>query len=188
MKRRTLISFALRATTLAPFCSVRLAAAIQEFPTGSLASLRRVARVVLPSALGARGVDDQVEQLARWVREYREGAELDHGYGRPRVRYAPPSPVELYVKQLEEIDAAAREKGRRFDRLEPETQRTLLDQSLKKAGADALPARPAGRHVVADLMTLYFRSSKANDVAYRAAIGSKTCRPITFVVNRPRSL
>jgi hypothetical protein len=43
-----------------------------------------------------------------------------------------------------------------------------------------------GRHVVADLMAHYFRSSQANDLAYRALIGQGQCRPITFVVERPR--
>lgn len=188
MKRRTLLNFAAAATTLSPFYRVRLAAAVKEFPTESLASLRRIARVVLPSALGSKGADEQVERLARWVREYREGAEMDHGYGRPRVRYVPPSPVDAYVRQIEEIDAAARVMGQPFDHLDRETQRALLGKSLEKAEADALPPRPAGRHVVADLMALYFRSTEANDLAYRAAIGRDTCRPITFVVKRPRSV
>jgi hypothetical protein len=188
MRRRTLINLALRATTLAPFYNLRLAAAVREFPPESLASLRRVARVVLPSELGARGADDQVERLARWVREYREGAELDHGYGRPRIRFAPASPVETYVKQIEALDAAARAQGGPFERLSRDAQRAIIDASLEAAGVDALPPRPAGRHVVADLMAVYFRSTEANDAAYRAHIGRDTCRPITFIVNRPRSL
>jgi hypothetical protein len=187
MNRRTLIQYALTATTLSPFYRVRLRAAIQEFPAESLASLRRIARVVLPTTLGSAGTDAQVERLARWVREYRDGAELDHGYGRPRVRYAPASPVNAYVKQIEEIDEAARAKGALLDRLDRDTQRAIINDALTKAGADALPARPAGRHVVADLMAVYFRSSEANDRAYAALIGRETCRPITFVVNRPRS-
>ena len=187
MKRRTLLNLAVTATALSPFYRLRLAAAMKEFPAESLASLRRIARVVLPSTLGVSGADEQVERLARWVREYREGAEMDHGYGRPRVRYMPSSPVEAYVKQIEEIDAAARLKSEALDRLDRDTQREILQRVLEKAGADALPPRPAGRHVVADLMALYFRSTEANDLAYRAAIGRDTCRPITFVVNRPRS-
>jgi hypothetical protein len=187
MKRRTLIKHALTATTLAPLYRVRLRAAVAEFPADSLASLRRIARVVLPATLGPSGADAQVEHLARWVREYREGAEMDHGYGRPRMRYAAASPIEAYVKQIEEIDASARAKGASFDRLDRDTQRAILEDGLKKAGADALPARPAGRHVVADLMAVYFRSTQANDLAYAAVIGRDTCRPITFVVNRPKA-
>jgi hypothetical protein len=186
MNRRTLIKYALAATTVSPFYTLRLKAALQEFPADSLASLRRIARVVLPATLGAAGADAQVERLARWVREYREGAELDHGYGNPRVRYAPASPVDAYVKQIEEIDQAARAKGALLDRLDRDTQRAILNEALTKAGVDTLPGRPTGRHVVADLMAVYFRSTEANDRAYAAVIGRETCRPITFVVNRPR--
>jgi hypothetical protein len=188
MKRRTLLNLAVTATTLSPFYRVRLTTAVKEFPAESLASLRRIARAVLPSALGPRGADDQVEALARWVREYREGAEMDHGYGRPRVRHMPPTPVEAYVTQIEEIDAAALRHGQTFDRLDRETQRGILDEAFKRADVAALAARPTGRHVVADLMTLYFRSTAANDSAYEALIGRETCRPITFVADRPRSL
>jgi hypothetical protein len=188
MNRRTLITWAATATSLGPFHRLRLSAALQEFPPESVVVLRSVARAVLPAALGARGIDQQVERFARWVREYRAGAQMDHGYGQPRLRYAPPSPVDTYIAQLEELNAAARAKGQTLDRLDRETQRTLLDAALKEANVDSLPPHPAGKHVVADLMALYFHSSEANDLCYRADIGRQKCRPITFVVNRPRSL
>jgi hypothetical protein len=155
MKRRTLLNLAVTATSLSPFYRVQLTAAAREFPPQSPASLRQIARVVLPSTLGTRGSDDQVENLAKWIREYREGAEMDHGYGRPRVRYLPPSPVDTYVTQIQEIDAAAQQKGQTFHRLDRETQRAILDDAFKKAEVTAMPSRPAGRHVVADLMALF---------------------------------
>lgn len=188
MNRRSLIKLALTATAMSPFVGVRLAAAIQEFGPESVAILRRIARGVLPGELGLRGADEQVERFAAWVRDYREGAELEHGYGRPRIRHAPPSPVDTYAAQLREIDAAARAKGQPFDTLDREVQRAILDASLRAAGVEELPGRPMGRHVVADLMAHYFRSAEANDQAYRALIGQQTCRPIAFVVERPRPL
>jgi hypothetical protein len=39
-----------------------------------------------------------------------------------------------------------------------------------------MPARPAGRHVVADLMTFYYRSAEATDLCYQAAIHRFECR------------
>ena len=36
-------------------------------------------------------------------------------------------------------------------------------------------------------MAVYFQSTQANDLAYAAVIGRDTCRPITFVVNRPKA-
>ena len=188
MNRRSLIKLALTGTALSPFVRLGLAAAVQEFGAESVAILRRVARFVLPGELGVRGADAQVEAFAKWVREYREGAELEHGYGRPRIRYAPPSPVETYSAQLRAIDTAARAKGQSFERLDREAQRAILDVSFKAAEVDELPPRPMGRHVVADLMAHYFRSTQANDLAYRALIGQQNCRPITLVVERPRPL
>ena len=188
MNRRSLIKFAITATAVSPLLRLGLVAAVQEFGADAVASLRRIGRAVLPGELGVRGVDQQVEHFALWVRAYREGAELEHGYGRPRIRYAPPSPVNAYLLQLREIDAAARTRGSSFDLLDRDAQRAILDASFKAAGVEELPARPTGRHVVADLMAYYFRSSPANDLAYRALIGREQCRPITFVVERPRSL
>jgi hypothetical protein len=186
VNRRSLIKLALTATALSPFWPLRLGAAVQEFGPESVAILRRIARAVLPGELGVRGVDTEVERFAEWVRAYREGAELEHGYGRPRIRYAPPSPVSTYLGQLRELDTAARAKGYPFESLDRESQRAILDASFTAAGVEELPGRPAGRHVIADLMAHYFRSSAANDLAYRALIGQQQCRPITFVVQRPR--
>lgn len=186
MNRRSLIKLALTATALSPLWPLRLVAAVQEFGPESVAILRRIARTVLPAELGVRGVDDEVERFAEWVRGYREGAQLEHGYGRPRIGYAPPSPVPTYLAQLRELDAAARAKGQPFEMLDRETQRAILDTSFTAAEVEELPGRPAGRHVIADLMAHYFRSSAANDLAYRALIGQQQCRPITFVVQRPR--
>lgn len=188
MNRRSLIKLALTATAMSPFVRVRLAGALQEFGPESVAILRRIARAVLPGELGVGGADERVERFALWVREYREGAELDHGYGQPRIRYAPASPVETYAAQLREIEAASRAKRQPFDTLDREAQRAILDASLKAAGVGELPGRPTGQHVVADLMAHYFRSTEANDLAYRALIGQQKCRPITFVVERPRPL
>ncbi|HUE87599.1 MAG TPA: hypothetical protein VMO26_16105 [Vicinamibacterales bacterium] len=186
MNRRSLIKHAMTAATVSPFLRLGLVIAAQEFGAESVAILRQIARAVLPAELGARGVDDRVERFAAWVRAYREGAELEHGYGRPRIRYAPPSPIPTYTTQLRELDAAARARGSGFDALDRESQRAILDASLKAAGVDDLPARPMGRHVAADLMAHFFRSSEANDLAYRALIGQQQCRPVTFVVERPR--
>ena len=188
MNRRSLIKLALTATAMSPFWPLRLTAAVQEFGPESVAILRRIARAVLPSELGVRGVDDEVERFAEWIRAYRDGAELEHGYGRPRIRYAPPSPVPTYLAQLRELDATPQAKGQPFDTLDRETQRVVLDASFKAAGVEELPGRPAGRHVIADLMAHYFRSGAANDLAYRVLIGQQQCRPITFVVQRPRPI
>ena len=52
----------------------------------------------------------------------------------------------------------------------------------------ALPARPNGQHVVADLMAFYFRSSEANDDCYSALINREVCRPIAITTRKPAPL
>ena len=51
-----------------------------------------------------------------------------------------------------------------------------------------LPGRPTGRHVVSDLMAFYFRSSEANDLAYRARIGRQMCRTLELTTRRPATM
>ena len=53
-------------------------------------------------------------------------------------------------------------------------RRELLDAAFKAADVRNLPGRPDGKHVVADLMAHYFRSSAANDLCYNARIGRNT--------------
>jgi choline dehydrogenase-like flavoprotein len=57
-------------------------------------------------------------------------------------------------------------------RLPLAVRRELLDAAFKAADVRNLPGRPDGKHVVADLMAHYFRSSDANDLCYNARIGA----------------
>jgi hypothetical protein len=95
------------------------------------------------------------------------------------------SPVPGYVAQLAALGAEARARGGRWPALDPETRRSLLDAAFTKAGVRALPPRPVGQHVVADLMAFYFRSSEANDDCYNAIINREVCRPIAITVRKP---
>jgi hypothetical protein len=79
-------------------------------------------------------------------------------------------------------------KGGRWSTLDSETRRALLDAAFTKAGVRALPPRPLGQHVVADLMAFYFRSSEANDTCYNALINREVCRPIAITTKRPEPL
>ena len=101
-----------------------------------------------------------------------------------------------YVRQLAALEAEAlrhssgqaRAKGGRWAALDLETRRALLDAAFAQAGVRALPPRPAGQHVVADLMAFYFRSSEANDLAYSAMINREVCRPIAITTRKPEPL
>ncbi len=64
----------------------------------------------------------------------------------------------------------------------------LSTKPSQAADVRNLPGRPDGKHVVADLMAHYFRSSAANDLCYNARIGRHTNRAIQITTVRPRPL
>jgi hypothetical protein len=164
---------------------VRLAAQVRAFTPEAVAVLRDVAATVLPASLGADKVALIVDRFLAWGRDYEEGVALAHGYGDPTLVKSGPSPVPDYVAQLAAIDAGAKARGGPFARLPLEARRALLNDVLTAAKVTDLPGRPTGRHVVSDLMAFYFRSSEANDLAYRARIGRQVCRTLELTTRRP---
>lgn len=150
--------------------------------------LRDVAGTVLPSAIGRTGQDEAVDNFLKWIREYREGVALSHGYGEPRLVKSGPSPAASYGKQLATLQQSAQARGGRFGALPLGVRRELLDAAFKSADVRNLPGRPDGKHVIADLMAHYFRSSAANDVCYNARIGRNTYRAIRVTTVRPQAL
>ena len=181
MRRRSLLASAASALSTLPFLRnaswVRAAAASVEFPVEHDAVFAAVAAAVLPASLGRARVDEIARSFRTWVGGYREGAELDHGYGHTRLRATGPSPAASYGLQLAALDRAARaEDGGGFAALSPERRTALLEAALSSAGIEDLPERPDGRHVAADLLAFFFRSAEANDLCYGAAIARDTCR------------
>jgi len=185
MKRRTLLQW-LGVAASWPLARVELRA--DELAQEQVFVLRDVAATVLPSAIGAKGQNDAVDSFLRWMRDYKEGVALAHGYGDPRLVKSGPSPVPSYTKQLIALQQAALARGGRFGSLPMDSRRELLDSAFKAADVRNLPGRPDGKHVVADLMAHYFRSSGANDLCYNARIGRNTYRAIRVTTTRPQPL
>lgn len=185
MRRRTLLQSLASTLPVLPLTRVRLAAQVRAFTPEAIAVLREVAATVLPASLGADRVSLIVDRFLAWGRDYEEGVALAHGYGDPALVKSGPSPVPDYVAQLAALDAAARARGGRFGALPLETRRAVLSDALTQAKVGDLPGRPTGRHVVSDLMAFYFRSSEANDLAYRARIGRQVCRTLELTTRRP---
>src|SRR5271169_5000553 len=100
MQRRTLLRW------LAALPGLRAWAQTAAFPGVHADVLRALASVVLPSELGADGLDRAAADFARWVREYRPSAEMDHGYGFTRIRTKPASPAPAYLQQLAGLRSA----------------------------------------------------------------------------------
>ena len=188
MRRRTLLRVLLSTFPTLPLTRVRLGAQARDLPPEALATLHELGRTVLPASLGAERVSAIVDRFVAWMRDYEEGVALAHGYGHPRLVKSPASPVPDYGAQLATLAAAARRAGGELGTLPLETRRTLIGEALTTAGVEVLPGRPAGRHVASDLMAFYFRSSEANDVAYRSRIGRQVCRPIELTTRRPAPL
>lgn len=150
--------------------------------------LHDVAATVLPATIGPKGQDDAVRAFLTWLREYREGVALAHGYGDPRLVKSGPSPEATYSKQLTALQQAAQARGARFGALPMAVRRELLEAAFTTADVRNLPGRPDGKHVVADLMAHYFRSSGANDLCYNARIGRNTYRAIRVTTVKPVTL
>jgi len=185
MKRRTLLQW-LGVAISWPLTRVELRA--DELPADQVFILRDTAATVLPSSIGSKGQNDAVDNFLRWIREYQEGVALSHGYGEPRLVKSGPSPVSAYSKQITALQQAAQARGGRFGALPIDVRRELLDAAFKAADVRSLPGRPDGKHVVADLMAHYFRSSEANDLCYNSRIGRNTYRAIRVTTVRPAPL
>ena len=157
MKRRTWLQF-----LLAPFFAARSWAQAAAFPGRRATHLRALAAAILPSSLGREQTDRVADRFAAWVRAYRPGADLEHGYGFPRIRSKPDLPVARYLEQLDSLGG------------------TPSSDAVRRAPDDAkvtaLPQSPNGAHIAADLLSFYFTSSDANDLCYQARIGRDACR------------
>src|SRR5262245_22885046 len=186
MKRRQAIHTLASAAAALPLLRVPLEA--QDLNSDQVFVLRDVAATVLPSAIGRNGQDEAVDNFLRWIRDYKEGVPLSHGYGEPRLVTSGPSPSRGYRDQIAALQAGAKARGGRFGALPLEERRVLLDEAFKAADVRNLPNRPDGKHVVADLMAHYFRSSAANDLCYNARIGRNTYRAIRVTTTRPQPL
>lgn len=186
MKRRRAIQTLAAAAAGLPLLRVSLGA--EELTPDKIFVLRDVAATVLPSSIGPKGQDEAVGSFLTWLREYQAGVALSHGYGDPRLVKSGPSPQPGYSAQLDALQQAAKARGGRFGALPLAVRRELLDAAFKAADVRNLPGRPDGKHVVADLMAHYFRSSGANDLCYNARIGRNTYRAIRVTTVRPAPL
>jgi len=144
--------------------------------------LRALSEAVLPTELGAAGAAKAAGDFLRWMDEYKEGAELVHGYGTSALRFQRASPRPRWAAQLESL-------GRRgFEKLNVEQRRALLRDELKGERLDRMPAVGAASHVAVALLAFYYESSDAADLCYNAQIGRQTCRPLSQASRKPLPL
>jgi len=179
MRRRTLIRTVIGWISL---IRPRLQAQPAVFPGKHEAALRELAATLLPESLGRARTDAVAQEFIRWVREYRPGAEMQTGYGTTRVRYKGASPAPRYMEQLDGLAASPLVSNDLADR------RRAIAQILQSAKINDLPFAPDGNHIAPDLMTFYFQSTEANDLAYEAKIGKDLCRALKDSGVEPASM
>jgi hypothetical protein len=146
-----------------------------------LTTLGAIGEVVLPTSLGRAGRDAVVSKFAAWVRDYREGADMGHGYGSSTLRSpSGPSPAARYPAQFAALDDAARAQGAAsFAALRLDARRTIIEAALNQPQpVNRLPSQPTGASLIADFMGSYFTSEEAWDRCYDAAIRRDTCRTL----------
>ncbi|HEX4747947.1 MAG TPA: hypothetical protein VH302_00260 [Bryobacteraceae bacterium] len=159
--------------------NLRAQAQTESFPGTEESALKEIAATVLPETLSRQGTDKVAVDFIRWVHDYKQGAEMQNGYGVTRVRSVPPGPAAKYLDQLRELSSSVL--------VDPDTprRRTLLAERLKADGIHDLPGLPLTGNIVVDLMAFYFNSSAANDLLYEAAIGRDTCRGLEHSSAQP---
>ncbi len=151
------------------------------------ATLDALAEVVLPSAaLGKAAFTKEVEAFRKWGAEYREGAEVNHGYGTSRLRTLGPTPMTRWTTQLDELDAAAKAKFQKaFHELPAADRADLVRAALQGQRLDRIPAIGDASHVALAVLAHFYNSSEANDLCYEARIGQQTCRPLAQQARKP---
>jgi len=151
------------------------------------ATLDALADVVLPSAaLGKAGLMKEVAAFRKWGAEYREGAEVNHGYGTSRLRTLGPTPMTRWSTQLDELDAAAKAKYQRaFHELPGDDRADLVRTALQGQRLDRMPGIADASHVALALLSHFYNSSEANDLCYESSIGQQTCRPLAQQSRKP---
>ncbi len=190
MLRRTLLQIAASLFAVRPVRALARMLQAPPFSTAEIETLSGLADAVLPSALSAQDRKRVVDRFVAWFVNYREGADMGHGYGASTLRQrSGPSPISRYPPQFESIDRAARERGGgTFASLPIAVRREIVQALLNEPQpVNRLPAQPTGANLIADFMGSYFNSAAAWDLCYRAEIGRDRCRTLDDSASQPRT-
>ena len=179
--RRTVLQAFAAALAASPFGRLRLFAQAPPITDAQIAILRAIAEVVLPSAISREDRDRVVAAFVAWVHNYKEGAEMGHGYGSSTLRQpSGPSPAARYPAQFAALDEAATAGGAgSFAALSVDARRSAIEAALNgPQPVNRLPAQPNGQSLIADFMGFYFTNADAWDLVYQAQIGRDRCRTL----------
>ncbi|HYN09085.1 MAG TPA: hypothetical protein VES67_17010 [Vicinamibacterales bacterium] len=191
LHRRTLLQFLAAAIAASPLGRLRLFAQTPPITDAQTVTLKAIAEVVLPNAVSREDRDRIVTAFVAWVRDYKEGADMGHGYGSSTLRQASgASPAARYPAQFAALDDAAKAAGAAsFVAMPLDARRAAIEAALNgPQPVNRLPAQPTGQSLIADFMGFYFTSSDAWDLAYQAQIGRDRCRTLDGSDQAPEPL
>jgi hypothetical protein len=146
------------------------------------ATMRALALAVLPAELGSPGAAAVARDFQRWIDNYRENAELVHGYGTSALRFTRPSPRAKWAAQIETLRVSE------FKDKSVEQRREILTLLLSTERLERMPEIVTAPHVAVGLLAFFYASSEAADLCYRARIGRETCRPLSTASRKPLPL
>lgn len=188
MLRRTLLQAMAGSLLFRPVRILARKLQAPPFSTREIATLSAIAEVVLPSDLTPADRKRVVDTFVAWFVNYREGADMGHGYGSSTLRQpSGASPVSRYPAQFTALESAAKAAGATtFAALPAASRRDLIEKALNEPQpVNRLPAQPTGANLVADLMGSYFTSADAWDRAFLVQIQRDRCRTLEGSEQRP---
>jgi hypothetical protein len=149
-------------------------------------TMHALGEAVLPSELGRDGVVRVVRDFQRWIDDYREHAEIVHGYGTSALRFTRASPRAKWAADLEDLGKREAGSGKReFAALTVERRREIVRDALKEQRLERMPDVASAPHVAVGLLAFYYGTSAAADLAYQAKIGREQCRPLAASSRKP---
>ncbi len=174
-----------------------IGACAQDAPSGATetqgldrAVLDALARIVLPrTSLGDAGVLRVTGEFLDWLEGFAPVTERDHPYYSSEINYGPPDPAPLWGAQLDALNLEAQQRFEtEFPALSEDQRRYILDRQLPKNIPQDLTYAGNAPHVAIGLLSWFYATPEANDLALRAQIHRQSCRGLESGPNKPAPL
>ncbi len=144
---------------------------------------------VLPDEIGAEGGARISDEFITWITNYSSGAELNHAYGSSNLSFTGNLPTARWMDQLQQLDVMAKDRfSRSLIESSNDERRELLRDILAEFPGARLEDPARAEHVAIGLLAFFYRTSEATDLAYRASIKKRQCRPLDDSAGQPVSL